>query len=225
MLNTMEILKNQIKAVLNEMEENTQEDAKGYFTESEITRDTITAVIYAYMDLLENEMENAKYTYEKEESIFNQICIEIENFERGAIASEDDTTYEMELIDEFYQNDINNLMFRMFYGYDVDTSYKPLSYEGDSKYEPFNPNRAYFYYNGYGNLVSTDYNIIEADASDVVDWLLDNYSYIDIDNIDDGLYQLLELFTQLDFNNGYITDTQTYNDIYKMLFDLMEGLE
>ena len=63
--------------------------------------------------------------------------------------------------EEFREN-FNNLMNRIFYGYDADTSYPDTE---SYRHGAFCPNREYFYYNGYGNLVSTDYK----DYSDRLD--------------------------------------------------------
>jgi len=73
----------------------------------------------------------------------------------------DDRYYEMECLDEFYcDSKPLDFLYRVFYGYDYDTSDR-----AGGRYSEFNPNRAYFYYNGYGNLVSTDYK----DYSDHLD--------------------------------------------------------
>ena len=68
----------------------------------------------------------------------------------------DDRYYEMEEIDELYSDaDPSYLLERAFYGYDADTW--TTDDEGGKTYGEFNPNRAYFSYNGYGNLVSSSY--------------------------------------------------------------------
>lgn len=56
----------------------------------------------------------------------------------------------MEELDDYYQ-DIEPLeiLRRAFFGYDE-------AYANSEEKAPFNPNRDYFYLNGYGNLVSTD---------------------------------------------------------------------
>lgn len=77
----------------------------------------------------------------------------------------DDRYYEMEFLNEFYaETEPLEILYRAFYGYDADTSTDEHSTE-------FNPNRAYFRYNGYGNLVSTDHK----DYSDQLDdWFIQN---------------------------------------------------
>jgi len=63
----------------------------------------------------------------------------------------DDVLMEMdeENIQTACGDDVMNALQRAFHGYD----YNP--YNADSR-EPFNPNRDYFFLNGYGNLVSVD---------------------------------------------------------------------
>ena len=57
--------------------------------------------------------------------------------------------YEMKMLDEFYQGQsATEILRRAFYGHD----------ERDGEKSEFNPNRKYFYFNGYGNLVSVDEN-------------------------------------------------------------------
>lgn len=59
----------------------------------------------------------------------------------------DDRYYYMEDINEiFHDDDPVEILNRAFYGYDE-----------DNRDSSFNPNREYFTFNGYGNLVSSDY--------------------------------------------------------------------
>lgn len=91
--------------------------------------------------------------FENNEDVFNACIEELDSY-NGYLT--DDRYYEMYLIDEFYANgDPLELLNRVFYGYDAD-NYITDSY-GEKHHESFNPNREYFKYNGYGNLVSADY--------------------------------------------------------------------
>lgn len=91
--------------------------------------------------------------FKNNESIFNQCIEELDDY-NGWL--NDDRYYPMDYLNEFYQNsDPINLLFRAFYGHDEDTWYTDSS--GNKIYGAFNPNREYFTYNGYGNLISTDY--------------------------------------------------------------------
>lgn len=71
----------------------------------------------------------------------------------------DDRYYEMDELGELYTGDVVEVLTRAYYGYDGD-----CLHDYDKK-EPFCPNRNYFYFNGYGNLVSTD----SKDYSDYID--------------------------------------------------------
>lgn len=90
----------------------------------------------------------------------------------------DDRYYYMNEIDELYRGvEPTELMNRIFYGHDEDTWTTDAN--GEKTYGEFNPNRSYFTYNGYGNLVSTDYK----DYSDHLDkWfaqdLIENESHL-----------------------------------------------
>lgn len=71
----------------------------------------------------------------------------------------EDKVIPMEELDEFYQGtEPLELLRRAFFGYDE-------PYAKSESRSSFNPNRDYFYFNGYGNLVSTD----EPDYSDYLD--------------------------------------------------------
>ena len=73
----------------------------------------------------------------------------------------DDRIYPMDELNELFQGkEPEEILKRAFYGYDE-------TYTKDEQRQPFNPNRNFFYFNGYGNLVSID----EVDYSDY----LDNY--------------------------------------------------
>lgn len=76
----------------------------------------------------------------------------------------DDRLESMDFINDYFcGQDVDFILARAFYGYDADTW--TTDSHGEKTYGPFNPNRDYFYFNGYGNLVSTDY----LDYSDKLD--------------------------------------------------------
>lgn len=101
--------------------------------------------------------------FENNEDIFNACIEELDSY-NGYLS--DDRYYEMEYLNEFY-NDVEpiELLYRCFYGYDAN-NYN-IDSSGNKTHGEFNPNREYFKYNAYGNLVSTNYK----DYSDK----LDNY--------------------------------------------------
>lgn len=87
------------------------------------------------------------------EELFNECIEELDSWE-GYLG--DNRYYEMEEIDELYCDaKPSYLLERAFYGHDEDEWTEDAN--GNITYGEFNPNRSYFCYNGYGNLVSTDY--------------------------------------------------------------------
>ena len=87
------------------------------------------------------------------EEIFNACIEELDSY-NGYL--NDDRYYEMEMLSDFYNGtDPIELLNRAYFGYDLDNWHTDS--RGDKIYGAFNPNREYFSYNGYGNLISTDY--------------------------------------------------------------------
>lgn len=125
------------------------------------------------------------------EEIFNELCEQLDSW-NGYLG--DDRYYPM---DEFYElnrpsdpESFDNLMNRIYYGYDEDS----FTYDnnGNKNYGSFNPNRDWFKYDGYGNLVSTDYKEYPVTVSELIDEVVENYYNIDIDDV-----ELDELFEKL----------------------------
>lgn len=66
----------------------------------------------------------------------------------------DDRIYYMDELNELYCGDIEEALRRAYYGHDGETwSYTRT---GEKEYGAFCPNREFFGFNGYGNLVSYD---------------------------------------------------------------------
>lgn len=81
-------------------------------------------------------------------------CIEELDAYNGYLG--DDRYYEMDLLNDFYScTEPLELLQRAYFGRDNDSW--TTDSRGDKHYGEFNPNRDYFKYNGYGNLVSTNY--------------------------------------------------------------------
>lgn len=124
-----------------------------------------------------DEIINAIITYfEENEEIFNACIEELDSY-NGYL--NDDRYYYMEDLNDFYSGtEPLELLNRVFYGYDED-NYITNSY-GDKEHREFNPNREYFKYNGYGNLVSSDYKDYSAYLdSYTVESMSENRQYID----------------------------------------------
>ena len=98
----------------------------------------------------------------------------------------------MEELNEFYHGtDPLEILERAYYGRDDDTWTTDAS--GNKTYGEFNPNRAYFYFNGYGNLVSSDYKDYSYKLDEYfIEALSENRSYIDTIENDEELTALFD---------------------------------
>ncbi len=139
----------------------------------------------------EQIIEKIKEKLADNEEIFNELCEELDSW-NGYLG--DDRYYPM---DEFYelnqpigQESFDNLMNRIYYGHDEDN----FTYDnsGNKSYGCFNPNRDWFKYDGYGNLVSTDYKEYLVTVDELIDEVVEHYYDIDIDDV-----ELDELFEEL----------------------------
>ena len=128
--------------------------------------------------------------FSKHEDIYNEAAEELDAC-NGYLG--DDRYYSMEELDDLYNGtDPTEILLRAFYGYDEETWTTDAS--GEKEYGPFNPNREYFRYNGYGNLVSADYKDYTGLLDHyIIESMLENRNYID--TIDDEP-ELLELFDE-----------------------------
>jgi len=101
----------------------------------------------------EKAIETIIKYFEENEEEFNSTIEELDSY-NGYLG--DDRYYNMDDLDEFYSGQpASEILTRAFYGRDDETWITDS--HGEKQYGEFNPNRAYFYYNGYGNLVSADY--------------------------------------------------------------------
>ena len=130
--------------------------------------------------------------FENNEDAFNACIEELDSY-NGYLG--DDRYYEMYMLSEFYTDtDPIELLNRAYFGRDDDSWYTDQS--GNKIHDSFNPNRNYFYYNGYGNLVSSNYK----DYSDhldkyAIEQMSNNRNWID--SIDEDS-ELSELFDELE---------------------------
>lgn len=138
------------------------------------------------MDIMEKII-----TYFKEnEEVFNSCMEELDNY---CDYLNDNRMYPMEELNELYANtEPLELLYRVFYGHDDNTWTTDAS--GNKTYGEFNPNREYFYFNGYGNLVSCDY----IDYSDYLDKyaieaMQENRKWIDSINDNEELSKLFDI--------------------------------
>lgn len=91
--------------------------------------------------------------FENNQELFNDCIEELDSY-CGYLG--DDRYFPMEELDELFYGQGNIFVLqRAFYGYDSETW--TTDSHGEKEYGAFNPNRDYFTFNGYGNLVSADY--------------------------------------------------------------------
>lgn len=139
-----------------------------------------------------NTIEKIIKYFEENESIFNQCVEELDGY-NGWLG--DNRYYEMEYLNEFYQGvEPIEILWRAYYGRDEDSWTTDSS--GNKQYGEFNPNREYFTYNGYGNLISTDYKDYSAHLDRyIIESMSECRNYIDMIECDD---ELKALFDELD---------------------------
>ena len=130
--------------------------------------------------------------FKENEDVFNDCMEELDSY-NGYLG--DDRYYDMEELNDIYSGqEPQEILFRAFYGFDADSWHTDS--RGDKEYRAFNPNRNYFYFNGYGNLVSSDYKDYSGNL-DVyaIEAMSENRNYIDSIENDDtlsGLFDELE---------------------------------
>ncbi len=124
--------------------------------------------------------------FESNEELFNQAIEELDSY-NGYLG--DDRYYEMDMLSEFYHGtDPIELLNRAHFGYDVDDWH--TNSHGEKEYNSFNPNRDYFTYNGYGNLVSTNYKDYSVHLDNYfIDSLIENQDHL---YLDDEITKILE---------------------------------
>lgn len=132
--------------------------------------------------------------FEQNEDAFD-ACVEDLDAYNGFLG--DDRYYSMDELDDLYSGEsASEILFRAFYGHDDDTWTKNRN--GEKEYSPFNPNRDYFYFNGYGNLVSSNYK----DYSDkldeyAVEQMEENRTWVDAIECYDGLTELFDALEEV----------------------------
>ena len=134
-----------------------------------------------------------EYLRENEEVLENTVE-ELDNYESYL---NDSRYYCMEELNEIYASvSPVEILTRAFYGYDEDT--KIVDKWGREEHGAFNPNRNYFYFNGYGNLISTNYKDYSMFLDEyLVEELLENMSYLCLDNrLEEMLEELEEIIEQ-----------------------------
>lgn len=136
--------------------------------------------------------EKIKAYFEENEDVFNACIEELDSY-NGYLG--DNRYYPIDELDELMNGtSATDLLNMAFFGHDEET-WTTNSY-GEKEYGAFNPNREYFTFNGYGNLVSADYKDYSAFLDDyAIEAMSENRTYIDtIEEFD----ELAELFDELE---------------------------
>ena len=135
---------------------------------------------------MENKKEMLMELFQNDEELFNRTIEELDSYNDYL---GDNCYYEMELLNEFYNStEPLELLQRVYFGRDDDTWMTDNN--GNKTYGEFNPNREYFSYNGYGNLVSSDYKDYSAFLDDYfIDAIIENQNYL---YLDDEIIEILE---------------------------------
>lgn len=115
--------------------------------------------------------EAIKAYFEANEDDYITVIEELDGY-NGYLG--DDRYYNMEELDEHFTGQTaSEILARTFYGGDDDTK------DQNGNRGEFNPNREYFYYNGYGNLVSTNYKDYSYHLDNYfINELIDNACYL-----------------------------------------------
>lgn len=131
--------------------------------------------------------------FRENEDIFNDCIEELDSY-NGYLG--DDRYYSMDELDELYCGvEPSEILRRAFYGYDEDTW--TTDAHGDRTYGAFNPNREYFTFNGYGNLVSAGYKDYSAHLDEfAVEDMANNRQWIDTIESDIELSALFDLLEE-----------------------------
>ena len=127
--------------------------------------------------------------FKNNEEIYKDCMEELDGY-NGYLG--DSRYYSMDELNEFYgDTEPLEILYRTYYGRDDDTWTTDSS--GNKTYGEFNPNREYFYYNGYGNLVSSDYKdysfLLDSYA---IEAMSENRNYIDSIETDETLQKLFD---------------------------------
>ena len=127
--------------------------------------------------------------FENNEDIYNEAIEELDSY-NGYL--DDDRYFSMDELDELHNGiEPSELLRRAFFGYDEETY--TTDRDGNKTYGAFNPNRDYFRYNGYGNLVSADYKDYSGQLDKyAIESMSENRRYIDSIEQSDELAALFD---------------------------------
>jgi hypothetical protein len=135
---------------------------------------------------MENKKELLIDLFENNNALFCEAIEELDSY-NGYLG--DDRLYDMEMLPELlHGKDIIGLLNMAYFGDDRETWHTDSS--GRKIYGSFNPNRNYFYFNGYGNLCSCDHKDYSGFLDNYfVDALLENYQHL---YLNDEIMRIIE---------------------------------
>ena len=136
---------------------------------------------------------------EEHEDVFNDCIEELDSW-NGYLG--DDRYYSMDELSELYHDaDQIEILNRAYFGYDEETWHTDA--HGEKEYGPFNPNRDYFTFNGYGNFVSADYKDYFGHLDEYfIEALNENREHIWTIEHNDELREMLDSLDDDDNENG-----------------------
>ena len=135
---------------------------------------------------MENKKELLMELFENDTELFNSTIEELDGW-NGYLG--DDRYYSMDELPElFHGSNTIDLLNKAYFGRDDDNWHTDAS--GNKIYDSFNPNREYFCFNGYGNLVSTNYKDYSAYLDNYfIDAIIENQDHL---YLDDEIKNILE---------------------------------
>lgn len=171
---------------------------------------------------MENTIQKIIAYFEENEEIFNDCMEELDSY-NGYMG--DGRYYYMEDLNYlFHGSDPIEILQRAYFGRD-DETWTTDAY-GNKTYGAFNPNREYFYFNGYGNLVSANYKDYSAHLdSYAIESMSENRQYIDTIESDEelsALFDILELKEQIEALEGDLTEAGNLPKDDKILEEIEE---
>ena len=149
---------------------------------------------------MKNTIENIIEYFKENSDVFNDCIVQLDDY-NGYLG--DDRYMEMEMLNEFYCDEKPlDVLYRAFYGRDNDTW--TTNECGDKTYGEFNPNRDFFKFNGYGNLVSSDYPDYSGYLDEyAINAMIENRRYIDAIEDDEILSALFDKADGTDGLNAF----------------------
>ena len=133
-----------------------------------------------------NKKEMLMELFQNDEQLFNNTIEDLDGY-NGYLG--DDRYYDMDMLQDFFGGaDVIEILQRAYFGRDDENWHTDA--HGKKIYDSFNPNREYFYFNGYGNLCSASYKDYSAHLDNYfIDAIIENQNHL---FLDDEISNILE---------------------------------